>query len=470
MNKLINIERQILNFIKNIVRNQSIELIVCCERKATAVLRAIISEIPKDKFLWEWPKVLSTAAVDQYDWQSFKGNKVLLFDELIHHGNSLETQEKNLREFLPDNIELITAGFAVWEHCQHKPQFCYYAAVDLETYDDIRTSIIFMLQKHGSLLLDTEHIELSVRIHCGIREFYNELARASENHRTYSFISGAGRTNLTIDQPDILCKDILKQVLTPGSNTIGTVSKIRVLERNHENFSVLPIFYPNTKCVPSNEWIENLPEFVRNDRLIKSKGSSEIFYIVALLGSIELIRSVVAALSDFIRRGKITFEIPIERFPHLHTMFPRVDINGLHNYISNVVAKSKKIKPKRSRRSVCAKSIPNLQLVKLSSHVICRLVEEYEQISFDPPKGKSWKELMYIAEAENQDIKLDSGALTVVVDRLIDSGLIVTDVEKVTSSSGEPYYIRTFIPEGEVVSAKIRQQIMVRDPECLLAI
>ena len=466
----MNIERQIVEFINNIVINQSIQLIVCCERKATAILRAIISEIPKDKFLWEWPKVLSTAAVDKYDWQSFKGKKVLLFDELVHHGKSLDTQEKNLREFLPDNVELITAGFAVWEHCQHKPQFCYYAAVDLEKYDDIRNSIIFMLQKHGSLLLDTEHIELSVRVHCGIREFYDELARASENHRTYSFISGAGRTNLTIDQPDILRKDLLEKILTPGSNTYGTVSKIRVLERNHENFSVLPIFYPNTKCVPSIEWIENLPEFVRNDRLSKSEGSSEIFYIIALLGSIELIRGVVSALSDFIRQGKITFEIPKERFPHLYTMFPQVDINGLYNYIYNVVAESKTIKPKRSRKNAHAESIRNPQLVKLSSRVICKLVEEYEQESFGPPKGKSWKELMYIAEAENNDFKLDTRALTIVVDRLIDSGLIVTDVEKVISSSGEPYYIRTFVPEGEVVSAKIRQQIMVRDPECLLAI
>jgi hypothetical protein len=61
-------------------------------------------------------------------------------------------------------------------------------------------------------------------------------------------------------------------------------------------------------------------------------------------------------------------------------------------------------------------------------------------------------------------------ALSVVVDRLIDSGLIVTDVEQVISSNGEPYFVRTFTPEGEVVSSKIRQQAMVRIPECMSAI
>jgi len=189
-----------------------------------------------------------------------------------------------------------------------------------------------------------------------------------------------------------------------------------------------------------------------------------------LLCSIELIRSVVVALSDFIHQGKIILEIPKNSFPHLLTMFPKIDINGLHNYISNVVAESKKIKPKRSRRNVCAKNVPNLLLTKLSSRVMCRLVNEYEQLHFDLPKGKSWKELMDIAKTVNQDINLDIGSLTTVVDRLIDSGLVVTDVENITSSKGEPYCIRTFVPEGEVVSAKIRQQTMVRDPECLLAI
>ncbi|MCJ7777658.1 MAG: hypothetical protein MUP16_05025 [Sedimentisphaerales bacterium] len=473
MNGFMSIERQIVAFLNDVTQQEHVDLIVCSERKATAMLRAVINEISKsDRFVWDWSKVLSTVAVPQFDWDSFRGSKVLLFDELIHHGKTLKEHETDLRHYLPPNVDIVTAGFAVWDQCEYRPKFSFYSAVDSETYEHIRESIVYMLQKYGSLLLDTEHIELSVRLHCGIREFYDELARASESGKTYSFISGASRTNLTVDQPEIISDATIHHFLTPGSNIDGSVRKVRVLERSHQVFSILPIFYPNVRCVPSTEWVENLPQFIARDRFGKEVCRKEIFYVIGLLCSVELLRGIVISLNDLIRAGKVTLEVPIENFPHLHTMFPRIDVEKLRQYVSDVVADSKTAKVKTKKKSVKAGNVPPDKLLKLSSRVMCSLVEEYDNmlLGTESPKGKSCRELLDIAENQNRDVGLDMGALTVVVDRLIDAGLVVTDVEEVTSSSRDPYCVRTFTPEGEVVSSRIRQQIMVRDPECLLTI
>jgi hypoxanthine phosphoribosyltransferase len=462
-----NIEKQIFAFISELVKQEQIDLIVCSERKATAILRALITEM-SSPFVWDWVKTVSTTALSQFDWSTFDGKKVLLFDELVHHGNTLKKYEDLLRKCAPSHIGIVTAGFAVWEQCTYKPQFSFYNSVDSETYENIREDIVFMLQKYGSLLLDTEHIELSVRIQCGVGEFYDELAKATESHRAFSFISGAGRTNLTLEHPDIIFDDIINRYLTPGSNLDGIVCKIRVLERTHEVFSILPIIYPNVRGLAPVAWWEKLPSFC-NQYSYNEKPNKEVFYIVGLLCSVELLRGVVAALSDFIHKGKIVLEVPKDNFAHLRAMFPRIDTEKLRDYVFGIVADSKKLRTKRNHVKI--ENVPNDRLLALSGRVMCRLVEEHDEcLSGSLPKGESWNELIQIIQQENHNLGLRKEALSIVVDRLIDSGLIVTDVERVISSSGEPYFVRTFTPEGEIVSSKIRQQMMVRMPECMLAI
>lgn len=473
MNGFVNIEKEIVAFLNDVTQREHVDLIICSERKATASLRVAINEISQhERFVWDWSRVLSTVAVPQYDWSSFDGSKVLLFEELVHHGKTLRESEADLRKCLPAHVDIVTAGFAVWDRCEYRPRFSFYSAVDSETYEKIRESIVYMLQKYGSLLLDTEHIELSVRLHCGIREFYDGLARASEDGHTYSFVSGASRTNLTVDQPEILSSDVIHRVLLPGSNIDGSVRKVRVLERSHQVFSVLPIFYPNVRCVPSPEWAEKLPKFIERDWFDKEVSRKEVFYVIGLLCSIELLRVIVISLNDLIRAGKVTLEVPYDNFPHLNTVFPRIKVDRLCNYVRDVVAESKNAKEKTKKKLLRSRTVPLNKLLKLSSRVICSLVEEYDNMKLgnESPKGKSWRELLDIAETQNRNVGLDFGSLTVVVDRLIDAGLVVTDVEEVTSSTGDPYLVRTFTPDGEVVSSKIRQQIMVRNPECLLTI
>jgi hypothetical protein len=464
---VFDIEQEIHHFIDGILRKEEVGLMVCSERKATAIMRALIEDTDQP-LPWTWDKILSSLAVDQFDWVSFAGNKILMFDELVHHGKTLsdsittlETAIKNAHRY---DIEIKTASFAVWEGCTYRPDYAYYPSVDAETYEKIREDIVVMLQDHGSLLLDTEHIELSVRLQCGMREFYDTLARMSEHGNSYSFVSGGQRLNLTIGNPDIIDEEATRRCLLPGSNIDNVVRKVRVVEKTNEKFSILPILYPNTRCEFDDKWASNLPDFLDKSYL-KQAPHHVLFYHVSLLAGIELLRGVASVLTDLTSEGTV-LEIPRENFQHLRSLFPRVNIDGLWEYVSHVISEGQRIKPQRGRQSSRALRVEDGKLLGLCWYVMKHLVSEYDDI---PEEGVSWKRLMEIAAEENERerIALAPKCLTVVADRLIDNSLLVTGVRELKSNSGHRYVIRTFSAEGEVVSDRIRQQMMVRNPECL---
>ncbi len=463
-----NIEKEILSFIGSIIKKEQIDLIVCMERKATAIMRALIEEID-EPLQWEWNKVLSSIAIHQFDWSSFPGTKVFLFDELVHHGRGQVKSKLNLENAFKkanrDDIEIITGGFVVWEHCKNMPDYAYHGSVDAKTYEKKREEIVIMLQDYGSLLLDTEHVELSIRLQCGIGDLFDALARDAENGYTKSFISGAQRINLTINQPDIIDQEILDKYLISGSNTNNAVCKLRVVEKNHEKFSILPIFYPNIYCKFDSNWIDNLPDFM--DKSYLTQASHDVlFYHVSLLASIELLRGVVSVLNDLIKDGLIVLESPQDKLKHLISMFPRINIKLLGEYILGLVSSSQKSKCLRGKHTSKTTNVDEKKLLLLCERVMKRMVVKY----VTSPNGISWNELMQIAEVENRkrNIGLDPNSYSTIVDRLIDNSLIITGIDDLIVSNEDRYVIRTFKSEGEVVSDKIRKQLMIRNPECIL--
>lgn len=470
LNRELPVDRRLLGFINEIVVREEVDLIVCSERKGTAVLRALIQEIHPPRFEWSWKKVVSTAAIEEFDWSSFEGKRVLIFDELVHHGHSLERAKRKLSRYLKQGIEVKTAGFAVWDRCVHHPDFSYYSSVGLEQYVEIRNEIITMLQRYGSLLLDTEHLEITARIECGLKEFYHELARASEDGNTLSFLSASERLNLTIWKPDIIEPDELKKWLTPGSNTTGVVAKCRVLERDHNHFSIMPILYPNTRCVLDDDWISRLPTFINRESVIGAR-PTYLFYVVGLLASIEVLKGIVSALGDLIRAQKIVLEVPRDDFSHLRAMFPVIDTDLLWEYVKNVVAESKLHKAERSGRTIGVTNVPQKALLNMSYFLITHLVEQVDRQGTDDEGtlGVSWSDLDRIATSGEQLIEANHKAWCVVPDRLIDSGLMHTDVKEVTSSNGERWAIRTFRPDSEVVAEKLRRHMSVRGNKWLPA-
>jgi len=466
------IERALLRFLTRVLNDREYDLIVCGERKATAVMRAMIQEIPEPRLRWPWHKVLSSAAISAFDWGSFRGRNILLFEELVHHGNELRRCHEELRRHAPDGTRIYSGGFAVWQRCEHRPDTWYYAALDDDEFAQRREQIIAFLQHYGSLLLDTEHIEITAKIDCGLRDFFGELARSAEDGDTFAFVSGAKRENVTISNPALLDDSRLSRMLTPGSNAVDVVRKCRVLQaRSYDRFSIMPIFYPNTRCVVDSGWLDALPKFVDRDAL-RDAGPHELFYTAGLLASIELLRGIVAALGDLLRKDKIALEVPEDNFSHLRAMFPNVDVDGMHEYVSAIVLSAKSQKPLRSRSAVEVRYIPEAKVKEFAFDFFEALIddlmdrEDWECTIGTKPKGESFAELKEIAErvASGSHFQLDNVMLekaisAVAPDRLIDAGMLVTKVEDLLSSRNEKWVIRTFVPDGEVVTVRFQQQM-----------
>lgn len=466
------IERRLFSFVQELIEKEDIDLIVCSERKGTAVMRALLEEIELPRLAWSWDRVVSTAAINEFDWTSYPIKRILFFDELVHHGHSMKRAKEEIVSLANKETEIVTAGFAVWNRCEQHPDFSYYASVDIVEYEQIRSDIIEMLQRFGSLLLDTEHLELSVRINCGIKEFYHALARASENGNAFSFLSGSDRLNLTIRKPDILDANQLAKWVPLGSNTTDVVAKCRVLEKDHSHFSIMPIFYPSTRCVIDEHWVAGLPEFIERRALVNPR-PAYIFYIVGLLASVEVLKSIVAALSDLIRAERIVLETPKECFTHLKAMFPGINTEGLWEYVKSAVAESKLRRLDRSAKRVEVQHVPEETIRQMSYFLITEVLREMDdrewERDWDPdlPRGLTWAQLTKITEASKPLIDVDPRWWSIVPDRLIDGGILHTDVAEVTSSAGEPWAVRIFGPDSEVVAEKLRRQIAVRGAKWL---
>jgi hypothetical protein len=241
--------------------------------------------------------------------------------------------------------------------------------------------------------------------------------------------------------------------------------------RSYDRFSIMPIFYPNTLCVVDSGWLDALPDFVDRDAL-QDAGPQELFYTVGLLASIELLRGVVAALCDLLRKNKISLEVPEDNFPHLRAMFPNVDVDRMHAYVSAIVHGKKSRKPLHSRGAVEVRYIPEAKVKEFAFDFFEELIgdlldrEDWEYEADTKPKGESFAELKDIATRvasgshfQLDDVILEKAISAVAPDRLIDAGMLVTKVEELRNSRKEKWAIRTFVPDGEVVTVRFQQQM-----------
>lgn len=458
------IEQQLLIFLNDIVKEEKIDFIVPAERKGTAVLRALIQEIDEPRLEWSWGKVLSSAALDYAGITDLSGKRILLFDEMALHGETLSKAKSTLEKKNPAAI--ITAGFAVYEKCKTLPDKWFYGSLDANAYETLRDDIVGMLQRYGSLLLDTEHLELTVKVKCGLNEFFEAIAQSSSDG-TYSFSSGADRLNLTVTRPTILNQESLISCLPSNYSLDGVVQKCRILERPHPGeFSILPIYYPNISCKEDVEWLRRIPPFLQPD-LLSDAPYKQLFYVVGLLAATEVLRGIIASLSDLKRAGKIILEVPLENFSHLVVMFPTLDVEKFRAYILDMIAHPMSLRKPKTPPMLQVESLKEKTTVDISRKIITgvmslvdeRAVARDVMDDLGLPLGVTCKEIIALAENE---LGIDPGHASAAMDALIDAGILVTRVEEVRGSDQTPWLVRSFMPDGEIVSSRIRRLASVR--------
>lgn len=452
------------------------DIIIVHERKGTAILRALIEGV-RNPIHWRWEDTVSSTTLDQLPADFFHRKRVLIFDDMIRTGKALAPVFDRLAQLnclSPQTVRL--AVFAAHEESSSNGVFksdaysvaWFYRDLAPQGYRRLRTQLLSFLQRSGSLMLDTEHIEVRFTLHAGIGRLLSALRRKAE---ATVFQSAANRTNITVFYPDDLAHGLPVDRFPDGCAQTGIVKKCRVVQRDADEFAIIPICLPST---PSNDapWpltqrdCSLLGDAVRRTHYAK-------FYGAALLASLYPLQWILRDLYAADPRT-VTVSLPSRSgsaltaggycLDHLRVMYPTLNTDQLVEMIAETdrTAQSEGAKL-RGKRFEIEPYVPALdaQLRRDAMYllqVIANAVDDRhaEELLFNPGcdhrMGLKPTEVFELGET----LGFKRSYISALFDLLIDDGSIVTRVEEVLDEDDVTRLVRTFKPDGEAVSDLVR--------------
>ena len=469
------IEGQVRVLFENVLGSMDPDsiMIVPVERKGTAVLRALIES---GEVGLTWQQIVSDAALDLLPHGFFEGKRVLLFNEMVHHGHNTDRALGKLRAKGVSESDVEVVALAVHTDCptSARPDHFLYGWLSDERYKAKRSELVAMLQRHGSLLLDTEHVEVTVSLHCSVREFFEAVASCGS---AIEFRS-AGKHNLTVYDPVDASDEDALAVISPDSVLDHVVKKGRVVQRGPDPnvFALIGIWYPTTRSRTGEGMRFRFKDQLQF--LDELAGTSlGAFYATGLLSGLQVLRAMMApvrALGD-----KVTIlGAPVDRYvdssslDHLLALYPPLGADGIQ-HLRGYMAALQATEP-GSQGGGQLEYCGEVELEDAKSRLAREMLIATEAIrdlasvteTQLRPLGLSNREVFDIAERE---CGLDRGRASAALDRLIDEAMVVTRVEPPNGRAESEYRMRTFEPDGEVVAAQLRRLIAVKGrgrPRC----
>lgn len=463
------IGNEVTMFLETVFQNIDPDWIITSERKGTALLRSYIDKLTDDRHKERmWHKVLSTDALDSPNSPSLETGNILVLDEGIFSGRgirqtlSILNQRKHVS---PTRIKI--ASFGIHEHfydndCLPATPVDFWWLSNLPDYDyrDVREHLIQYFQQKGSLLLDTEHIEVPVRLRCGRLEFFDALCRAGIG---VQYSSHGGRLNLTIHNPLLMDEKELLSKMPPNTTIRNVIRKIRVVERAVDKFAIIPIFYPSIKCDVTPDEMSNI-----DSSLSKQAGSAITnFHLVGIYSALHLLKVIFSCLYDLHLQNKIDIKNPLpgdsdDSLSHLLALFPNLDLLKLHTLINQFINEGlgHRLKDSVKQKQRCEATEGALydnSLEELQRAILIEVERISEKVPV-PMKGASLADL--IGRIINKDSKtkdIDQALLSTAIDRLIDEAHLVTDMENMQFDDGVNRYVRVFRIDGEMVLSDVRR-------------
>jgi hypothetical protein len=483
------IEDKLHRFITSEIDKFDPDLVILVERKGTAIIRAL-KESERFNFSFTWSKIISSCVIEQLSIGYFvkkKVRKILILDDMMREGKHLEYLlevlfNKFSNEIDPHNIRI--AVFAVHSKSSHGkpsiylpgnyPHSWYYTALDDKRYSLIRYQLVEFLERTGSLMLDTEHIELRFKINRHFNDVIKALNR--EGSHTVVFKSSKNRKNITVYYDDKRqLSDELMKVIDDGQ--FPYVKKCRIVQRKNE-FAIIPICYPSINSKISQN---NLP----GDYHLLFPGSSdngmERFYQIGLYSALEVLKWTIKDLmltENGISDRDIETPVvdandnPEKNFTlnHLTVMFPSLDLEYLkekidytfNSAINDVIKiRGRKFLYNKHRRTnddeLIIKAFVLLVYIKKSidSRKLSNALDGKE---IKHPFGLQVHEIFEIAK---QLGIVDEAEISSLFDILIDKSALVTHVQKLEFDNGETRYTRTFEPDGECIDETIQKYLLI---------
>ncbi len=473
----------------NSISQHAPDWIVVSERKGRALLRALIDESPDLNFSWPWHRIISSSVLAGLPESQLAGKRLLIFDDTLRTGQSINKLIQNLATKLKSPADHI-ALCAIGSHLDANPIIAslqarkikvnsYFRSLCTDDFHILRKSLVETVRHLGSLLLDTEHAELRFGVtSASFREVLDALGR---NAKTVVFESGRDTKNITVYYGD---QRQLSKENFPGCEFTDIVKKARVIRVSENEYTIIPFCLPSVPAC-NFQW----PHQWQVDIFGGSQPETEInrFYQVGLLASLEILGWAVKDLVTSLG-GKVKFKFPVNRgharshsynYDHLLPIYPNLDIELLTNRVTSCTRANEKVGMKLGVRKKLADARcgpwnennysftqmdrDGLRLIqsiadelgwRASERLIIQRCSEDTQVSVDRLQlpGLRAKEVFTLGSV----LKIKDSEVSALFDILIDNGMLVTKIE-VQKSHGENRCVRTFRPDGEVISGLLRE-------------
>ncbi|HKR58258.1 MAG TPA: phosphoribosyltransferase [Pyrinomonadaceae bacterium] len=472
------IARQLHTFLQDQINEWSPDIIVVIERKGTAILRAL-KEWNQDSFSWPWSKVFSSDIIDQVPPELLEGKKILIFDDTMNTGCHLRdlldqlarrglAKDGNFRVAVFAMHEVSSSGF--WYEGNLVPHAWFYRGLTRTSYEAIRRQIVSMLQEAGSLMLDTEHLEVRIRLNGSFSNFVEALQR---NSHAVVFRSSQGRTNITVLYGQDEGHSLPLDMFPPDTSCVDIVKKCRIVQRDPNEYAIIPICFPSVSA-----GMEPWAISPANRELLGNNSRADYktrFYDVGLLAALEVLRWVLKDLAIW-GNDNYTLSLPLECeeetlergyvLHHLHAMYPTLNIAALSARIAEV-ARRAEIEGNQMRgfkfESHRTPLYTDVELRRNAISLLGVIRHVLDQQTAAKGWSENWKSLEWDGMSLTEIFNLGKNAgwtdecISTLFDILIDEATLSTDIKESPGADGIKRIVRMFSPAGEVVSDLVRR-------------
>lgn len=344
--------QELLAFLSHEIETRAPKRIIVVERRGTAILRAL-KESESYHLKFPWDRVISSNVIEQVPGEFYPDMPLLIFDDMKRRGSHINRVLDELVKMNPTKALLRgvrVAVFAMHEDASTGSKYSdtgivntwFYRGLSTPAYRNMRLSILSMLQSAGSLMLDTEHLEVRVRLKRPFPAFLEALGRRAD---VILFRSLAGRRNVSVVFRDDDPAHVIPNDLLPtGARTTDIVKKCRIIERDRDRdeYALIPICYPSIPILSDKLplW-PKAPIELFGDTVL-SYGRA-VFYCTALVAGLHVLEWTLKALYAA-EEGLVDVVLPISEcsessskvcsLDHLRVMYPTVDLDALSKRIT----------------------------------------------------------------------------------------------------------------------------------------
>lgn len=483
--EIFNIGPQLNKFFTNAYREVKPNYIVTVERKGTALMRSVIkSSAHISDGIRNWEKFISHQALENDTNINLKDSKILIVEDSVSSGKKITDVINLLKLKCAESENIKVAAFCVREGVERKlVDYQWYGQATEDTYRQVNDSLIKYFQRKGSLLLDTEHIEIPIDlINCSHIELFNALSKCGNS---VAYISKGDRINLTIYNPKLLEETNFIKNLPNGSRLTNVVKKIRVVERSKNKFTIIPIFYPAIPITTQLKDYEYLEEPFKE--MITEANKDKWFNVIGMYAAIQLFKLVGVCLSTLYKENKISIASPgvgteDDSISHLKVIFPDIKVDELSKYIVNKINEGI-FQHKLAKELIepilidASKGTPYYHLLKYFYWQNIKRIYDFSYRIPTKPKGATLPEILNEINENEIDLLLNENKIrksglnittdiykalmSTALDQVIDEAIVNTDVTEKLYNDNVIRKTRLFRIDNEVALSDVSKILSI---------